>query len=362
MLVDLDYFYAQCEEIKNPSLKGKPVVVGVYSGRTGDSGAVSTANYLARKYGVKSGIPIYQAKKKLQDTDAVFLPVNFSLYETVSDAIMNILKGYADRFEQVGIDEAYLDVSDRLKGNFEVTELAQKIKQDIKVQQGITCSIGVGPNKLVAKIAADYQKPDGLTIVKPEQVTGFLSPQPVGRLIGVGKKTEQKMHELGIGTIGELAEYDTQNIISAFGKTLGIYFHNAAHGMDDEPVQERGEAESVSRITTLKEDTRDPTKIIPRMNQLIDEIHADVLKRNVEFRQIGIVVILADLSIHSRSRTLENPTQDSQLLRETVKELLERFIMESMLEARRVGVKVSGFTKSEDKQKPLTSFLPSNED
>ncbi|MEM4733969.1 MAG: DNA polymerase IV, partial [Candidatus Bathyarchaeia archaeon] len=176
MLVDLDYFFAQCEELRNPALRDKPVVVGVYSGRTEDSGAVSTANYLARKFGVKSGLPLYLAKKRLEGTEAVFLPVDIAFYEQISNKIMKTLRGYADAFEQVGIDEAYLDVTQKVNGDFDaVKDLVQKMKLAVKSSVGITFSVGVGPNKLVAKIAADRQKPDGLTIIKPEDVQRFLS-------------------------------------------------------------------------------------------------------------------------------------------------------------------------------------------
>jgi len=357
MLVDLDYFFAQCEERRNPSLKDKPVVVCVYSGRSEDSGAVSTANYIARKYGVTSGIPIFLAKKKLKK-DAVFLPMDHEFYEEVSGKIMRILRSHADFFEQVGIDEAYLDVSQKVKGSFEeAKELAQKIKEEVKAQQKLTCSIGIGPNKLVAKIAADIQKPDGLTIVKHEQVESFLSPLPVSRLIGVGRKTKKKMQTLGIRTIGDLAKYDVQRLIEVFGKKLGIYFHNASIGVDDEPVQERGEVESISRISTLKGDTRDLKIILEKANQLCDEVHAKLVQRELGFKSVGIVAVMTDMSVRSRSRTFENPTNELEVFKKIVKELFEKFLNESELEARRVGVKVSNFVKEQERQKQITNFI-----
>ena len=258
MLADLDYFFAQCEELRNPALKQKPVVIGMYSGRTEDSGAVSTANYVARKYGVKSGIPLFLAKKKLERTEAVFLPVDYDYYEKVSNRIMQILRKFADSFEQVGIDEAYLEVTQRLQGEFDsAKDLVRRMKEEVKTQEGFTFSVGIGPNKLVAKIAADNQKPDGLTIIAPEEVKLFLSPLPVDRLLGVGKKTTARMTALRIKTISDLANYDVQRLVELFGKTLGIYFHNAANGVDNEPVKETGGAESASRISTLKENTRE---------------------------------------------------------------------------------------------------------
>jgi len=358
MLVDLDYFFAQCEELRNPSLKDKPVVVGVYSGRTADSGAVSTANYVARKFGVKSGISLFLAKKRLEGAEAVFLPVNHDFYEQISDRVMQALRGYADSFEQVGIDEAYLDVTQKIQGSFEAaTDLAQKMKNDVKNQVGITFSVGIGPNKLVAKIASENQKPDGLTVVKPEEVERFLSPLPVDRLIGVGRKTSAKMDSLGIKTIGDLANYDVQRLMQIFGKSLGIYFHNAAKGVDNEPVQETGEAESISRISTLKENTRDLALILEKTSQLIEDIYKELVQRGISFKQVGIIAIMTDLSARSRSQTLEMPTSDIAVLAKTVSILFEKFLDESELEIRRVGVKISNFAKEETEQKQLTSFF-----
>ena len=361
MLVDLDYFYAQCEERRNPSIKGKPVVVCVYSGRTEDSGAVSTANYVARKYGVKSGIPISLAKQKLKDVDAVFLPVDKEFYREVSDKIMEILRSHGDSFEQVGIDEAYLDVTQRTKGNHQEAEkLAETIKDDVLTRQQLTCSIGVGPNKLVAKIAADIQKPDGLTLVRPEEVESFLSPLPVRRLVGVGKKTEKKLETLGVRTVGQLARLDVQRLIEVFGRKLGTYFHNASLGIDDEPVQERSEPESVSRISTLKEDTRDLAVILDEAYRLCDEVHSRLFQQGLVYRSVSIYVVAGDLSVHSRSKTFENPTSDPETFRKTVKELYEKFLSESDVEARRVGVKVSNLTKKEELQKQITNFFGSS--
>jgi len=358
MLVDLDYFYAQCEEKRNPVIKDKPVVVCMYSGRTEDSGAVATANYVARKYGVKSGIPIFLAKKKLEGVDSVFLPVDFELYERVSDDVMAILKAYADRFEQVGIDEAYLDVSQKVSGDFDAArELALRIKSDLKAHEGITGSIGTGPNKLIAKIASDVRKPDGLTVIKPEMVEGFLFSLPVDRLLGVGKKTVEKMQALGIGTIGDLARFDVQRLGEVFGKSLGTYFHFAASGVDDEPVQERGETESISRIATLKENTREMQAIVKKTDELCEDVHVSLLQREYSFKSVGIYAVLADMSVHNRSKTLETPTSDLEVLKGVVRELFERLLDQSELEVRRVGVRISGFAQAQKSQKSLTDFI-----
>jgi len=358
LLVDFDYFFAQCEELRNPALKDKLVVVGMYSGRTEESGAVSTANYEARKYGVKSGMPLFLAKRKLEGVDAVFLPVDYEYYQQVSDRLMQVFRGYADVFEQVGIDEAYLDVTAKVHGSFgEAKELAEMMQAEVKSQVGVTFSVGVGPNKLVAKIACDAQKPDGLTVVRVEEVEVFLQSLPVDRLLGVGRKTSKTMDTLGIKTIGDLAGFSVQRLVKVFGRTLGVYFHNAANGVDDEPVQEAGEAESMSRIGTLKENSRDLEFILRKADELIGEIHAELAQKRLSFRQVGIVAILSDLTVRSRSKTLEQPTTDPETLKRAVRELFEKFLSDSDLEVRRVGVKVSGFVKEETAQKQLTSYF-----
>jgi len=358
MLVDLDYFFAQCEELRNPALKGKPVVIGMYSGRTEESGAVSTANYAARALGVKSGMPLFQAKRKLEGCDAVFLPVDYDYYEEVSDRLMGLFKGYADVFEQVGIDEAYLDITAKTYGNFdEAKALALRMKVGVKALVGITFSIGIAPNKLVAKVACDIQKPDGLTLVKPAEVKMFLEPLPVDRLLGVGKKTSARMAELKIETIGDLAEFDIQRLVEVFGKTLGVYFHDAANGLDESPVREAGEAESISRIATLKQNSRDLIFIAQTTDILSADVYEDLMRRDLVFKQVGIVAFLEDLTVRSRSATLEQPTKSLELLRDTVKELLRKLLDSTDKDVRRIGVKISLFRKEEDSQKQLESFF-----
>lgn len=361
LLVDLDYFFAQCEELRNPSLRDVPVVMCVYSGRSEDSGAVSTANYVARSYGVKSGMPIFLAKKKLEKTNAAFLPVDYIFYEGISSGIMETLRGHADVFEQAGIDEAYIDVSRRIGGSFdEAKKLAEKIRHEILNQHKLTCSIGVGPNKLVAKIAADIEKPRGLTVVKPEQVKAFLAALPVGRLIGVGKKTRERMQALGINTVLDLSEYDIQKLIAAFGKTVATYFHNASLGIDDEPVQDRGEPTSMSRISTLKHDSRELGFILEKTDQLCNEIYSALVDSKLAYKTVGILIVTKEMSIHNRSKTLENPEKNLETMKATAKELLEKFLEQDALEVRRVGIRISNFTKEEKNQSQLTKFMDTN--
>ncbi len=363
MLVDMDYFFAQCEELRNPVISVKPVVVCVFSGRSEDSGAVSTSNYVARSYGVKSGMPIYLAKKKLENIDATFLPVDEKYYEEVSAKVMNVLRKHADFFEQAGIDEAFLDVTQKTSGQFqEARELASKMKNELNTQLKLTCSIGIGPNKLVAKIAADERKPDGLTLIEPEQVQECLSPMNVDRLLGVGTRTREKMQCLGINTVGELARYDTQELNEVFGRTMGTYFHRAALGVDDEPVEERSEIESFSRISTLKQDSRDLNFIMETAERLCSEIHDTVVNEKTNFKTIGVIAILKDLSPHTRSKTLESPTDSLEVLKKNTKKLFEKLFTETEDEARRVGVRVSNLSKEQKGQKQLTSFIQKRSD
>ena len=301
------------------------------------------------------------AKKKLKDVDSVFLPVDKSFYTEISNSIMKSLRRHADLFEQVSIDEAYLDVTARTKANYQrATDLAVAIKKEIFRKKQLTCSIGVGSNKLVAKISADFQKPDGLTVVEPIDIERFLVSLSVRSLVGVGKKTEKKLEILGIRTIGQLAKVDVQELIDVFGRKMGAYFHNASLGLDEDPVQERGEPDSVSRISTLKEDTRDLNVILNEAYKLCEDVYAMLLQRGMLFRSVSIHVVASNLNSYSRSKTFENPTSMLGVFKTTVKELFEKFLDESDVEARRVGVKLSSLTKKEILQKPITSFFDSS--
>jgi DNA polymerase IV (DinB-like DNA polymerase) len=357
LLIDLDYFYAQLEEQRHPELKGKPVVVGMYSGRTADSGAVATSNYLARQHGVKSGLPLFQAKARLKGCDAAFLPVDYDYYQQISDKIMAILRSYSDTLEVAGIDEAYADVTKRA-GSYEKAEtLVAEMKAAVKRDIGVTFSVGIAPNKLVAKIASDKHKPDGVTMVRPQEVQAFLSPQPVDALLGVGKKTVAKMAEMGIVTVGDLVKVDVQRLVAVFGKALGVYFYNAARGVDNEPVQEAAEAESIGRMGTLKADTRDLDVIMEKIDQQIEEIYQEFTAKHLTFKLVGISAVMVDLSGKSRSKTLERPAKDKETIHRAARELFEKYLTDTDLEIRRVGVRVGQFIKEGPQQRQLSSFF-----
>jgi DNA polymerase IV (DinB-like DNA polymerase) len=231
------------------------------------------------------------------------------------------------------------------------------MKDEVGKKTSITFSVGVGPNKLIAKIACDVKKPDGLTVVKPEEVTDFLPPLPVDRLLGVGHKIAAKMEGMGIRTIGDLAIFNVQRLVEVFGKNLGVYFHNAANGIDNRPIQETGDAESISRIGTLKENSRELSVIVEKADKLAEDVHGELLQRKNAFRQIGVIAIMTDLSVRSRSQTLEQPKRDLQTIKRAVRELFEKLLSDSDLEVRRVGVRISQLTREETSQQQLTSFF-----
>jgi len=358
MHVDLDYFYAQCEEKLNPTIRGKPVVVCVYSGRTEESGVVSSGNYEARKYGVKAGIPIARAKRLLDGTGAVLLPMNRPQYEEVSRRIMETLRDWADAFEQAGIDEAYLEVTNTTNGNFEkAEEIGRELKRRIIEQEHISCSIGIAPNKLVAKIASDHNKPDGLTIIRPEQLTSFIEVLQVGKIPGVGKKVEEKLKQLNVETVKQLKALESPSLIESFGTSLGTFLYRAARGENDDPVMERDQPTQLSRIATLKKDTREIAEIMPLLEELTNSVAQKAVEAGVTCRSVGMIAVLNDLSVHNRSRTLDTSTSDPKVIAKNVKELTAQFLqsMPSAV-ARRLGIRLSGLSKMAG-QTDISKFL-----
>jgi DNA polymerase IV (DinB-like DNA polymerase) len=335
--VDLDAFFASVEEREHPEYKGKPLVVGADPKGGKGRGVVSTANYEARKFGIKSGMPISRAWKLCPE--AIFVRPNFKLYEQVSSRIMKILRGYADKFEQVSIDEAFLDVSKKVKNFEEARALAILIKEKIFEAEGLTCSIGIGPNKLIAKIASGYEKPDGLTIVEPEKIKEFLSPLPVRELIGIGKKTEAKLKEMGIKTIGDLAKYDVKKLIEKFG-SLGFEFHRAAQGIDEGEVVEEWVIKSIGREITFEKDTSDPEIISKALDDLAEEVHKELVTNNFYFKTVTVKIRYEDFETHTHSKTLPFITNRLEDLVENAYELTSPFLG-SEKKIRLVGVRVS---------------------
>ncbi len=346
--MDMDHFYTAVEEREHSEYKGKPVVVGADPKEGKGRGVVSTSNYEARKAGVRSGMPISRAWKLCPE--AVYLPPNFPLYIKVSKEIMDIARKYADKFEQWGIDEAFLDVSTKVKNYAEAEAIAKQIKREIFKKEQLTCSIGIGPNKLIAKIASDYQKPDGLTTVKEDEAEAFLAPLPARKLLWVGRKTEAKLKTMGISTIGDLAGYDPTVLNEKFG-VMGTQMHLMAHGLDRSEVEPRTEVKSISHETTFEEDTADADTILKALDMLSEEVWREVLNQNLFFKTVTVKLRYENFETHTHSKTLAFMTNRLQDLKKTAKELLQAYLR-SNRKVRLIGVRVSKFVKGE-KQKTL---------
>jgi len=356
--VDFDYFFAQCEEIRIPDLKSKPVCVCVFSDRGGDSGAIATANYIAREFGVKSGMPISFAKKRLEERkDAVFLPVDFDYYLEISEKAMSTIKESADVFEYVGKDEAYLDVTDRVEGNFDkASHLAQQIKNSIRDKVKLSCSIGVSSNKLIAKIASDFRKPDGLTVVSPEKVEEFLEKLKIRAIPGIGKKTEEQLIQMNLETIKDLKKLDVFTLNKEFGRKHGTYIFNAVRGIDNEPVKEREASIQYSKLSTLKKDSKDYDFLAENLMELCRELHEVIQKNNRRFKSIGIQLIQSDLTNKTKSRMLKNPASSLEELQKNADQLLKEALEDQKNTVRRLGVKVSELSEIRG-QSDITSYF-----
>jgi DNA polymerase IV (DinB-like DNA polymerase) len=346
--IDMDHFYTAIEEKKRPEIRGRPVVVGADPRDGRGRGVVSTANYQARKFGIRSGMPISNAWRKCPE--AVYLPVNYRLYATVSNEIMTILRRYADKFEQWGIDEAFLDVTSRVKDYTEAEALARRIKEEILEREHLTCSIGISSNKLVAKIASDFQKPDGLTVVRQDEAEKFLAPLPVRKLLWVGRKTGQKLESIGVKTIGDLANLDPNVLTEAFG-VIGAQLYLMAHGIDRTEVEERGEIKSIGRELTFQEDTADFQIIAKTIDGLSEDVHNEALAQHLHFKTVTVKVRFENFETHTRSKTLPFLTDRLQDLRKTANQLIQPYLRPDR-KIRLVGVRASTFVSSQ-KQKTL---------
>ncbi|MBN1784471.1 MAG: DNA polymerase IV [Candidatus Bathyarchaeota archaeon] len=348
--VDMDHFFTAVEEREQPEIKGKAVVVGADPKEGTGRGVVSTSNYEARKYGVKSGIPIGRAWRLCPQ--AIFLPVNYKLYKKVSTQIMTIIRSYADKFEDWGFDEAFLDVTQRTKGDYKKAEkLAQQIKKDIYKKESLTCSIGVGPNKLVAKIGSDFKKPDGLTVVRPEEAKAFLAPLNVRRLLWVGKKIEGRLNNMGIKTIGDLANYDASVLVEKFGVT-GTQLYLSAQGIDNSEIQEQWERKSINREITFEADTSDPELIIDTLDAITEDLHQELVASNFTFKTTTIKIRYENFETHTHGNTFRFFTDRLKDIQKSSRELIQNYLRPDR-KIRLIGVKLSNLLSTE-KQKRLT--------
>ena len=345
----MDQFFAAIEERDRPEIRGKPVIVGADPKQGTGRGVVSTCNYKARKYGVKSGMAISLAWHLC--SHAVFVPVDYRLYQKVSGRIMEILRRYTHKFEQWGLDEAFLDITSQVKNFEEAKILAQKIKKEINDKEKLTCSIGVGPNKLVAKIASDFEKPNGLTIVKKDDAKAFLAPLRVRKLLWVGKKTEERLNQLGIITIGDLANYDGSILAEKFGIS-GTQLYLSAQGIDNSEIQERWERKSMSREITFEEDTSDSVFILESLDAISEDLHEELTASEYTFKTITVKIRYKNFETHTRSKTLPFFTDRKKDIQKNTGDLMQDYLVVDR-KIRLIGVKLSNLISTK-KQKRLT--------
>ncbi|KPJ56905.1 hypothetical protein AMJ49_03225 [Parcubacteria bacterium DG_74_2] len=336
--IDMDYFFAQIEERENPQFKGKPVIVGADPKKGRGRGVVSTCNYEARKYGIHSALPISIAYRLCPK--AIFLPVNIELYEKVSENIMRIVKKYSPIWEIVSLDEAYLDISNITKGCKEAENLAKKLKKEIFEKEKLTSTIGIGPNKLIAKITAQKAKPNGILIIKPNKVKKFLEPLDIENLPGIGPKTAERLREIRINKIEELKKLSKKKLREMFGK-VGETFWEISRGIDEEPVSSEEIIKSIGKEHTFEIDTRNPKVIFSTFNKIIKDIYQELLKNKFYFKTITVVCRFSGFETHTKSKTLKEATCDFEILKTEAKKLLLKFLVENPKLIRLVGVRLS---------------------
>ena len=333
--IDMDAFYASVEQLDDPRLKNKCVIVGGTSNR----GVVSAASYEARQFGIHSAMPIYQAKQKCPH--AIFVPPRMGRYKDVSKKIMTILKNFSPLVEPVSIDEAYLDVTgcQRLFGG--PREIAWEMKRKIREAVGLTCSVGVAPNKFLAKIASDMEKPDGLTVILPEAVAAFIDALPIKKVPGVGKKMFRQLELLGIRTLGDVQQLPEKSLIRHLGK-FGKRLRSLSSGSDDSPVTPHAPHKSISSERTLAADTRDARLLKRHILSQAGEVARQLRQAGLRAKTITIKIKDADFKTATRRTTIAVPTQSSETIYKHAARLLNDY--KTSKKIRLIGVGTSGFS------------------
>lgn len=331
--IDMDAFYASVEQLDNPELKGKCVIVG-----RSNRGVVAAASYEARKFGVHSAMPVFQAKRKCPG--GTFLPPRMKRYQEISKKIMSLLRDFSPLVEPVSIDEAYIDITgcERLHG--QPAQIAIHIKKKIKQSLNLTCSVGIAPNKFLAKIASDMDKPDGFTIIFPDKVIPFIESLPIYKVPGVGKKMNRRLEALGIKTLGDVRKCPEKIISQQLGK-FGQRLIKLSAGIDDAPVRPACVHKSVSTEKTLPEDTDDIALLKKYLMMQAEEVGSELRRLEIKVRTITLKLKDADFKQVTRSVTVALPTQSS----ETIYRAAERLLLDYRLtkKVRLIGVGTSGF-------------------
>ncbi len=344
--IDLDAFFVSVEQALNPKLKGKPVIVG---GDPERRGVVASASYEARPFGIHAGMPLSKARRLCPQ--AIFLKANFTRYRKVSDRFMEILSDFSPHIEPLGLDEAYLDVTGCLKPYGSPQQLALAIKERIKKELDITASVGIATCKVVAKIASELCKPDGLLEIVPREEQAFLHPLPVAKLPGVGKKTERLLKEMGIKTIGELAALPLDTVTRRLG-TTGAVLLNYARGIDNRQVELPGEAKSIGQQVTFARDTFDRNFLEVTLQNLCQELCQELRRQNKRAKCIAIRLRYADFKTITRQVTLREASNLTQVIIAAAQQLLSKALAQQEKPIRLIGVCVSGLI-GEERQLPM---------
>ena len=339
MHIDMDAFYASVEQHDNPSLKDLPVIIG-----GGLRGVVSAASYEARKYGVRSAMPMFRARTLCPN--GIFLPTRMARYVEVSNTIMDVLQGFSPLVEKASVDEAYLDATGLHRVFGPVEDMAQDVKKSVRDATGLTCSVGLAPVKFLAKIASDLDKPSGTTIIYPENVPAFLAKLPIGKIPGVGKKTLPELEKLGIKVAVDISRYPREFWIRRFGKMGGVLF-DRAEGRDEREVMPYEPPKSESAENTFDEDTADRDLLVTWLLRQAERVGRSLRKQHLAGRTVTLKVKYADFTTVTRARTLPERTCVTRFIFDTAVSLLEELAPKGKI--RLIGVGVSHF---EDSEKP----------
>jgi DNA polymerase IV len=331
--IDMDAFFASCEQRDFPELRGKPVAVG----GQGERGVVAAASYEARTFGVRSAMPSSRARRLCPDL--IFVPHRFDVYRTVSNQIRDIFLSWTPLVQPLSLDEAYLDVTENSFGEVSATRIAEKIRADIFAKTGLTASAGVSYNKFLAKIASDINKPNGLCVVKPEQGLEFVAGLPVRKFHGIGPATAAKMEKLGIETGADLRTKDRSFLDRHFGKAGGYYYW-ASRGIDHRPVNPNQERKSIGSETTFGTDLETVNACLAELRPLIETVARHCHKRLISGRTITLKLRYADFQTVTRSRTSNSPLSSATEIEAVITQLL------SALSPFRQGVRLLGVTLS----------------
>jgi len=348
----MDAFYVSVERRENPDLNGKPVIVGADPKSGTGRGVVMACSYEAREMGIRSGMPIGMAWRKVPT--AVYLRPNYELYGAVSESVMNVLRSYADILEHVSIDEAFLDVTSKVRGFDDALEYAARVKAAVREREGLACTIGVAPNKSIAKIASDLAKPNGLQVVRPEEVVTFLDPLPVTKISGVGTKTAELLERVGVRTIRELARFPGAELKKILGKN-SVWLWGIARGLEELPVEERPDPKSISVERTFDRDVSEWAVVRETLRDVAHNVFLRARAQGATFRTIGIKIRFEGFQTHLRERTLASHVLDEEVLVNVTQELAQEFA-DRKRRVRLLGVRVTHLQRPKTKQPQLSSF------